>query len=124
MPARTSIEAELVTNNRNTRAPLSRNQYTVTSTGAVCQQLEHAQLHSCRYEQIPRKNFNFNYEGFPGGVPVKHRKIRRVNPAGVSAFGLTKRRQRCLFFFVVSGAGALMSSPRRTFAVIVQEQDA
>ena len=85
---------------------MNRNQDTVTSTGAVCQQLEHSQPLSRRYEPIPRSTFNLNYKGFLGGVPVKHRKIRRVNPAGVSGSPFNEsRRQRCLFFFVIRGAG-------------------
>ena len=87
---------------------MNRNRDTVTSTGAVCQQLERSQPLSRRYEPIPRSTFNLNYRGFLGGVPVKHRKIRRVNPAGVSSVRSNECwRQRCLFFFVIGGAGAL-----------------
>ncbi len=44
---------------------------------------------------VPRQSFN--YKGFMGGVPVKHRKIRRVNPAGVSGFLITRSLEAAVF---------------------------
>ncbi len=55
-------------------------------------------------------------------VCLKHRKNRREIILRVRT--QVPSWQRCLFFFVVCGAGVYSRSPRRSFAVIVQEQDA
>ena len=63
----------------------------------------HATFAPVRYDYVPRQDFN--YKGFVGGVPVKHRKIRRVNPAGVSGLLNNGGLEAAVFvLFIVSAA--------------------
>ena len=62
----------------------------VTFAGAVCQP---RYLEAVVMNQSLR--LDFNYKGFVGGVPAKHRKIRRENPAGA----------RCVFLTNAPGSG-------------------
>ena len=80
----------------------------------------HATFAPVRYDYVPRQDFN--YKGFVGGVPVKHRKIRRVNPAGVSGLLNNGSLEAAVFVLLSQAARGLHPAP--PFVVIVQEQDA